>query len=62
MQARRVKENYKDPDMLPKVIKADMAGTLRPSKNISDHAIVSTELLLHVVRKTTIQTYGDYFE
>ena len=46
---KRLEDEYKYPGVLPKVNKADMQGQLRSSKNISDHAVVSLELLLHTL-------------
>ena len=37
---KRLEDDYKDPDMLPKLNKAGMAGMV-PLKNISDHIMVS---------------------
>ena len=36
---KRLKDDYNDPNMLPKVNKADMAGTKEAIKASSDHAM-----------------------
>ena len=38
---KRLEDEHKDPDMLPNVNKADMAGATSTSKNISDRVMVS---------------------
>ena len=34
---KKRKDQYKDPDMLPKINKYDMAGIWKPSKNVTYH-------------------------
>ena len=57
-----LKNDYKDPDMLPKVNKADMAGTIDAIKKYPrSHGGVIRAPLAHIIRKTLIvETYGDY--
>ena len=38
---KKLEDEYKDPDMLPKINKSDMTEQLRPLKSISDHVKVS---------------------
>ena len=38
---KKLKDEYKEPDVLPKTNKSDMTGTWRPLRNISDHVKVS---------------------
>ena len=38
---KRLKNKYKDPGVCPKIKKADVAWTRRPSKRSSDHVMVS---------------------
>ena len=58
----RLKADYKDPYMLLKVNKTDMAGTMEAIKEYlrSCHGAVQTPLA-NILRKTMIvQTYDDY--
>ena len=59
---RRLEDDYKAPEVLPKVNKVNMAGTLEAIKeNLrSCHCIMKTPLVF-IIRKTmVVQTYGDY--
>ena len=61
-EQKRLKDEYKDPDVLPKVKKADMAGMMESIEEYlrSHHGLIR-ETLAFVIRKTIIvQTYGDY--
>ena len=55
---KRLEVEYKDPDVLPKVNKAVMAGMM---ESIRSHHSVIRAPLVYIIRKTiTVQTYGDY--
>ena len=59
---KRLKDEYKDLDMLPKVKMVDVAGMIESSEEYlrSCHGIIRA-LLPYVIRKIiTVQTYGDY--
>ena len=59
---KRLEDEYKDPDVLPKVNKADRAGTIESIKEYlrSCHGVIRAPLA-YVIRKTIlIQPYGDY--
>ena len=45
---KRLKDEYEDTDVLPKVNKADMAEMMESIKSKSDHIMVSLEHLLHM--------------
>ena len=52
---KMLKNEYKDPDVLPKVNKADMAGTMEPRLH---HGVIRAPLA-YIIRKTiTGQTYA----
>ena len=54
----RPKDEYKDPGVLPKVNKADMAGLMEAIK--ACHSVMRAPLA-YIMRKTIIvETYGDY--
>ena len=58
---KKLKDEYKNPDMQPKINKFDVAGTMESIKEYlrSHHGIVRVPLA-YVIRKTTIvQTCGD---
>ena len=59
---KRLEDDYKDPDMLPKVNTADMAGTMEAIKKyLRSHYGVIRVPVAYVIRKSIIvQTYGDY--
>ena len=62
MGQKRLKDEYKDPDMLHKVNKADMAGMMESIKEylLSCHGVIRAPLT-YIIRKTiTVQVYGDY--
>ena len=52
---KRLKDKYKDPNMLPKVIKVDMAGTMEAMEEYlrSCHGVVRAPLA-YIIRKTII--------
>ena len=59
---KRIEDGYKDPDMLPKVNKADKEGMMEFIEEYlrSHHGVIKVPLV-SVIRKTiTIQVYGDY--
>ena len=59
---KKLKDDYKDPDMLPKINKSDMAGMMEAIKKyIWSHPGVVRTPLAYIIRKIiTVQTYGDY--
>ena len=59
---KKFEEEYKDPNVLPKINKSDMAGTIEAIKEyLRLHHQVDWAPLAYVIRKTiTVQTYGDY--
>ena len=59
---KTLEDNYKDLDMLPKVKKADMAGTMEAIKVcLRSCGSILRAPLVHIIRKTrVVQTYGDY--
>ena len=59
---KRLKDEYKDLDMLHKVNKADMAGMMESIKAyLRSHHAVMRMSLAYVIRNTkTVQIYGDY--
>ena len=59
---KRLKHEYKDLNMVPKVKKADMAGMIEAIKEYlrSNHGVIIASLA-HVITKVVIvQTYDDY--
>ena len=59
---KKLKDEYKDPNMLPKIIKSNMAGTIEAIKEYlrPRHGIIRASLA-YIIRKTiTLQTYGDH--
>ena len=59
---KKLKDEYKDPGMLPKINKSDMAGTMEVIKEYLrlHHGVVRAPLA-YIIRKTiSVQTYGDY--
>ena len=58
----RLKDKYKDPDMLPKVNKANMAVIMKAIEEyLTLHHDIIRVPLTYIIRKTMIvQTYGDY--
>ena len=59
---KRLQDEYDDPDMLPKVNKANMAGMMKAIiEYLRSHHGVLRKPLAYVIRKTIlVQTYGDY--
>ena len=60
---KKLKDEYKNPDMLPKTNKSDMAGTMESIKEYlrACHGVIKAPLASYVIRKTmTVQTNGDY--
>ena len=56
-----LKNKYKDPDMMPKVNKADMAGMMESIKEYLRSCCGVKRALAYITRKTIIvQIYGDY--
>ena len=59
---KRLKDVYKDPDVLPKVNKVDMEGMMEFIEEylISCHGVMRAHLA-YIIRKTiTVQIYHDY--
>ena len=59
---KRLKDEYKDPDVLPKINKADMARMMKSIKEYlrSQHGVMRAPLA-YIMRKTiTVQIYNDY--
>ena len=58
---KRLKDEYEDPDVLPKVKKADMAGMMESIKEYLQSCCEVIRVSLTYIRKTmTVQTYGVY--
>ena len=59
---KKLKDEYKDPNMLPKVNKSDMAGMMEFIKEYlrSCHRVVKTPLACIISKSITVQTYGEY--
>ena len=59
---KRLEDEYKDPDALPKVNKKDMAGTMESDKEyLRSCCDVLVVPLAYIIRETIIaQTYGNY--
>ena len=59
---KKIEDEYKDPNMLPKINKSYMAGTMESIQEYlrSCHGVARAPLA-YVIRKTiTVQTLGDY--
>ena len=58
---KKLEDEYEDPDMLPKINKSDMAGTMESIKEyLRSLCGVIKAPLAYVIRKTiTVQTMGD---
>ena len=59
---KKLQHEYKDPNVLPKINKSDMAGMVEAIQEyLRLHGDVVRAPLAYVIRKTiTVQTYGDY--
>ena len=59
---KRLKEKYKDPDVLPKVNKANMVGTIEDIKEYlrSCHGFVRVLLTYIIMKAMLVLTYDDY--
>ena len=59
---KRIKDKYKDPDMLPKVNKVDMAGRMESIKEClrSHHGVMRVPPAYVFRRTIPVQMYGDY--
>ena len=59
---KKLKDEYKGPDVLPKVNKANMTGTIKDIKEyLISHCNVKRAPLIYIIKKTiTVQTYGIY--
>ena len=59
---KRLKNEYKDPDVLPKVNKADVIGTMEAINEYLRlcHAIVRTPLAYIITKTIIVQTLGNY--
>ena len=62
LDQKKLKDEYKDPNMLLKINESDTARTMESIKEylMTHHGVVKTPLA-YIIRKTiTVQTYGDY--
>ena len=58
---KKLEDKYKDPNVLPRINKCDMAGTIEFIKYIRSCCGVIKAPLAYIIRKTiTVQTYSDY--
>ena len=59
---KRLKDEYKDTDVLPKVNKVDMAGMMESIKEYfrSCYGVIRVPLTYIITKTITVQTYGDY--
>ena len=59
-KTKKLKDEYKDPDMLPKINKFDMTGMMEAiEEHLRSCQCVMKAPLAHVIRKTILsQTYG----
>ena len=59
---KKLKDEYKDPDVLPKINKSDMAGMMEAIEEyLRSCQDVERVPLGYIIRKTIIvKTYGDY--
>ena len=59
---RKLKDEYKDPNLLPKINRSDMAGTKEAIEEyLRLHRCVIQAPLAYVIQKTIkVQTYDDY--
>ena len=59
---KKLKDEYKDPNLLPKINKSDTAGMIESIKEyLRLHCGVIQAPLAYIIRKTiTVQTHGDY--
>ena len=60
---KKLKDEYKDPSMLPKINKSDMASMMESIKEyLRSHCCIIKAPLAYVIRKSIIvQTYDEYF-
>ena len=59
---KKLKDEYKNPNMLPKINESDMAGMMESIKEYirACHGVIKAPLA-YIMRKTiTVETYGDY--
>ena len=61
-RSEKVEDKYKDPDMLPKVNKADRVVTMKAIKEFlrSYHGFVRGPPVYFIRKTITVQVYGDY--
>ena len=59
---KKLKDEYKDPSMLPKINKSDMAEMMEAiEENLRSHCGIVWAPLANIIRKNVIfKTYGDY--
>ena len=59
---KRLEDEYKDLNMLPKVNKADMAGTMKSIEEYLQkrHDVVRAPLAYVIRKNIIVQVYGDY--
>ena len=59
---KKLEEEHKDPDVLPKINKSDMAGTMESiNEYLRSHCGVVKAPLAYVIKKSiTVQTYCEY--
>ena len=62
MNEEKLEDEYKDPDMLPKINTSDVAEAMKSIKEYlrACHGVIQSSLA-YIIRKTiTVQTMGDY--
>ena len=59
---KTLEDEYKDPDVLPKINKSDMAGTIESIEEYlrSHHGVIRAPLAYIIKKTILVQTYGDY--
>ena len=61
-EQKKLNNEYKDPDVLPKINKSYMTGTMKAIEEyLRSHQDVIRALMAYIIRKTIlVQSYGDY--
>ena len=59
---KKLKDEYKDPDVLLKINESDMAGMVEAIKEYLSlcHGVVRAPSAYIICKTTTVQTYDDY--
>ena len=59
---KKLKDEYNDPDVLPKISKSDMAVTIDATKEYlrSCHGVIRAPLADIIRKAIIVQNYGDY--